>query len=361
MNVLIINTTSFLRKVLKKITSFLVSWYLLWLYWWYHEDEHWPLLSKSPSILNVAFPDFSIEYFMSSFSGSQTVHFEGIIPTELRYWSLTVYDSTGLPYEYWNDTHFPNHKISLTLSNYPFMYYVVVIRYYFPRGTPESSSLLPSSLPTVQVTNSLGEVIPIRKVSDESRLKNSQSIEKKLYTICSRQFANYNFDNVNKYQFFLPNPSGMSLLFPNADAMYLMVFPKTNESFENKKAVVLHVEGHLPKEIGRSYPLRFTSFMASNLKTTRTDDSVSDSFLSPHFHLFVAYDSQDAQDVGWEKQNPSHRLLLWSSTNENPVLIYRQVRTDRNGIFSLKSSTQNVDGSMVEKVMGSLYYPRVIH
>lgn len=356
MNGFVTYTTSFLRKILKKIISFFVSWYLLWLYWWYHENEQWPLLSKSPCILNVAFPDFSIEYFMCSFSGSQTIHFEGEIPNELRYWSLTVYDSTGLPYEYWNDTHFPNNKISLTLSNYPFMYYVVVIRYYFPGVSPQSSSLLPSSLPMVQVTNSLGEVIPIRKVSDESRVKNSQDIEKKMYAICSRQFANYNFDNVNKYQFFLPNPSGMSLLFPNANAMYLMVFPKTNDD-----KVVIHVEGHLPKEIGRSYPLRFTSFMASNLKTTRTDDSVSDSFLSPHYHLFVAYQSQNAQTAGWEKQNPSHRLLLWSSTNENPVLIYRQVRTDENGIFSLKSSTQNVDGSVVEKVMGSLYYPRVIN
>lgn len=305
----------------------------------------WPIVSRSPAMLNVAFPDYSVQYFVMSFPKNATVSLVGTIPESIRFWSITLYDTTGTSFQSWNDTLYPTNDYNLQFTTTQIC--AMIIRYYTNTTnslTLTTTTFLPSTLPTILV-----EGRKLRTVTADQVIKNSNQLEGLLYKTCTRQAKKYNFSGMNRHQFFLGNPKAMQMMFPNSNAMYLITFPTSTQ--------VIKIQGTLPPAIGRKENIRFVGFMACNLYTTRTDDSISDMDLSSSYTLYVAYTKEAAVQHGYKKGD---KLLLWdASTNIHPVVIYRQVQIEITGLFTLSDASSNISGSAIQAIMGNLY-PSVV-
>lgn len=307
--------------------------------------QGWSLLSSAPHYMNVAFPDFCIQYFIASFSKKDQVIVTGRIPfLEVSYWSLTLYDTNGLPLYNWTDKDFIGEQYSLSLYNgSPTRlpdYYTLIIRFY--RNSDYIHSNMFTWLPRLHCNGLELEPVPIRK-----RNHDSLSMTVKLYQLLTKR----RFSSIQKPRFFLPPSKNLNSLFPNPDAMYLVAFPsKTN---------VIKIKGKLPKNIGINFSRRFLSFMAGDLATTATDDSISNGQLSENYLLFVAFEKKEAKKYGFDPEDPHHHLILWKKGNQNPLLIYREVRLDQKGLFRFQKETNGKDWEEVRKAMG-IYYPMVM-
>jgi len=318
--------------ILKNLTKIIMM--VLYRRYYY---QLWPIVSESPQLLNVAFPDFSVRYYVMSFPKGATITLKGTIPSSLRFWSVTLYDTTGTSIQSWNDTLYPNSTYDIRFTTTQMC--AMIVRYY--TTTTTSSDFLP----TVAVAGRGS----LSTVSNTRVTANSDQLQSLLYKSCKRQAKKYNFKNVDTYQFFLGDPGSMQMMFPNSNAMYLLAFPTSTN--------VIKIKGVLPPSIGRTHNVRFVGFMASDLNTTRTDDSIGDSKLSTNYILYVAFSKKDAAKYGYKEGDP---ILLWDkSTNTRPVVIYRQVQIDQSGLFTLSDAASNINGLAIKTIMGS-YYPTIM-
>ena len=324
--------------VLKNLTKIVMTF--LYMKYYY---KLWPVISRSPSILNVAYPDYSVQYYVMSFPQNTSVTLVGSIPQSLRFWSITLYDTTGNSIQSWNDTLYPTNHYKLQFTTTQIC--AMMIRYYTnSTNSSTTTTLLPSSLPTVTVEGHI-----MATVSEDQRIKNSTQLQGMLYKTCTRQAKKYNFTSVDTHQFFLGNPKAMQMMFPNSNAMYLIAFPTSTN--------VIKIQGTLPPAIGRKENIRFVGFMACNLDTTRTDDCISDIHLPSSYTVYVAYTKDAAIKHGYKKGDG---LLLWdATTNTHPVVIYRQVQIEVTGLFTLSNASSNISGSAIQTIMGN-YYPTII-
>jgi hypothetical protein len=325
-----------------------------------YKNQFWPFVSTiaaNPPLLNVAYPDTSIVYYVASFDSNDTVKLSGIIPNNIYFWSLTIYDTSGLPVTSWNHTLFPNKEYSITLgpNDYkpPDGLYCVIQRVY---RTPITPILFPNYVPSISI---LGKTVIDVSVSD--RIHNSLILQELLYKAFNAKFSNVKpgeiFPNVNIYSFFLPNESAMASTFPNSFAKYLIVFPGKNN--------VIKVKGTLPSQIGYGKPILFISYMASYFNTTETNSNINFTQLSRNYTLYVAYSVQAAMAYGYDAT--TDQLLLWNSDNTNPILVYRQVSVlnsdlnstlqTANALFYINNDKESVDGSDIMRLMGD-YYPQ---
>jgi len=307
-----------------------------------HFFKLWPISSMAPHLLNVAFPDFSVKYFIMSFPSNQSINIKGNIPNYLNYWAITFYDKSGSIIKHWNDTDFPDFKYSITINHYTS--FCIIVRYYFKSiNTINSFNLLPNDLPLITHNKYIYSL-----TNSNNIIKNSNSLQKLFYKLYSNIHINYNFNDVYIHQFFLPNPTAVQCLFPNFDGIYLIALP----SFNN----VIKIQGIIPHSIGFPHNIRFIGFMASNLKTTATDSSISFLQLNFSYKLYVSYSVHDAIKYGY---NPlTDHIILWNTSNLFPVLIYRQIQIDHSGLFQLKKATSNIDGHIIQHIMKD-YYPTI--
>jgi hypothetical protein len=320
-------------------------------------NQEWPIVStiaSTPPLLNVAYPDSSIIYYVASFNSSDTVTLSGKIPPNIYFWSLTLYNSQGLPTASWNYTSYPENTYNLILGPNnivpPSGNYCVIQRVYQTSSTP---TIYPNYVPTISIQGS--SVIP---VSSSQRTTNSNSVQNILWNAFNKQFSSTTptelFPTVNINQFFLPSQDQLASVFPNPFAKYLIVYPETSN--------VIKVQGTLPQPIGYNNPILFISFMASNMDYSSTDNSIPFTSLPTNYTLYVAYSVEDAQTYGYNSN--TDKLLLWNSNNTFPVLVYREVSAsssksnDSNSAISLFTiNNQNtVSGSVVSQNMGP-YYP----
>ncbi|NDE13745.1 hypothetical protein EBZ80_02325 [bacterium] len=313
-------------------------------------NQEWPVVSSfHPSSLNVAYPDASIIYYVASFNNaSGDVILDGIIPTAIYFWSITVYDAKGTVFRSWNDTLYPDKKyrivLGVTAGTAPPGSYCVIQRVY---TTSETPPLLPAFVPSIGLTGR------VRPVAPAARLKNSAGLQSLLWKLFTQKFSSMDlsttFGGVDLHTFFLPAKSLMSLVFPNPFAAYLMVFPAANN--------VIRVDGRLPPEIGfQNAEYRYLGFMASDFDTTSTNESVSFASLPASYTLYVAYSASFAATFGYDAAR--HRLLLWDASRTSPVLVFRVVSVSATptGLFAMDNQKETRDGTAVSRVMGA-YYP----
>jgi len=317
-------------------------------------NQEWPIessISHTPPLLNVAFPDDSIVYYVASFNSADTVTLSGKIPPNIYFWSLTLYDTDGLPTKSWNYTLFPDSSYSVILGPNnnipPSGAYCVIQRVYKTSSTPK---LFPDFVPNISIATS--SVVP---VAATQRISNSNDTQNLLWNLFQKQFGsttpNQLFPSINVNEFFLPGTQQMASVFPNPFAQYLVVFPTTNQ--------VIKVVGTLPNPIGFNEPVLFISYMASNMNHTSTDDSISFNELPTNYTLYAAFSKESAAQFGY---NPStDKLLLWSSTNTYPVLIYREVSvasdkaTQSLALFTQNNQVASVSGQVISSAMGPFY------
>jgi len=257
--------------------------------------------------------------------------------------------------------------MSVDIQNVPNVYqmkcprgvYSVIVRVYTSLNTP---SIYPNYVPSISG-------LIASQVTPEQRIVNSNKLQVSFQQLFTKKVKNKTLPDIfkgitNFNAFFLPSKSIVDVAFPNPFACYLTVFPSTNN--------VIKVMGLLQNNIGyqNSDGIRFVSFMASNMSTTATDNSISFNELSlqpstvyPGYYVYtvyVAYSEHDALGFGY---NPTiDNFIGWGSSNINPILLYRIVQTNTtgnnpstSGVFSL-DNTQNVDANTVQSVMG-VYYP----
>jgi hypothetical protein len=302
----------------------------------------WPVVSKAPELLNAAFPDFTIQYYLMSFPKNSPLQIIGKIPDFVSFSSIVIYDTHGLPLQSWNDSQFSDNLFSITYTTIQDC--CLIVRYYIDPNIVVP--LLPDFLPQITLLTT-SKTQTWQSVSDQQIIQNSNGIQNLVYKLCMKQSQHYNFSDINYNKFFLPNPSHLNLLFPNPNAMYLMVFPGSNN--------VIRIRGILPPSIGKTENVRFIGFMASNLSTSATDDSLSSTQMMRQYTLYVAYTKEDAIQYGYK---PNDNLLLWKSSNNNPVVIYRQVQINSTGLFYYQSATSNISSTIIEKAMFP-FYPQV--
>ena len=140
----------------------------------------------------------------------------------------------------------------------------------------------------------------------------------------------------------------ISIFFPNFRAKYLVYSININE--EN----VIVIEATKPK-CGVHLSFRYFGYMICNLKTTETDHSVGYYNLSDKYILFVAKTRALAEKKGYLKDNKKHVCLTWNKTNDTPIIVYREIRVDQKGIFSL---TNSASPQQIHEKMG-IYYPKI--
>lgn len=299
------------------------------------QNQGWALISHAPHFLNVALPDMSVVYRISSFSSRDTVKIIGTIPPNAVYYSFYVYNDMGMPIGGYVDNDLMiNHEwktfrvhfkdLTSTVSRYSIIYRVY---------TTDNKEPLQ---PLIQINDDIIYPVPNKKVYETTR-----SITPTIINFLSRR------DIVieNRFEQFALPPAQLYGLFPNPDSCYMVVFPKPGH------VTILH--GVLPPKIGRQYPLRFIGFMACDLKTTSTYASISNQRLKTKYKIYIATNKKEAVKAGWTTEDP---LLLFPKEDDMNIIVYREVRTDRTGIAS--PVVKRKDANAAKKAMGR-YYPIV--
>ena len=73
----------------------------------------WPIVSKSPKLLNAAFPDFNVQYYVMSFPKNCTIEIIGIVPYNCNFFSIVMYDTNGNVFQSWNDSQFKDQTFDI--------------------------------------------------------------------------------------------------------------------------------------------------------------------------------------------------------------------------------------------------------
>jgi len=287
----------------------------------YYRNHEWPLcssLSSSPTLLNIAFPDHNIVYYLASFHSSDTITLKGIIPPNIYFWSLTLYDIDGSIVNFIDDAKIKNSYTIQIHSSFqndwpqdnvykmkaPLGYYCAILRFGKCYTTP---NIYPDYLPKIS-----GVLVKI--VTFMQQVENSLKLEKLLSPILKNRLK---FSETNMYQFFIPSIERINKIFCNPFSKYMIVALKNQ---------CLKVSGVLQKNIN----VRFVSYMTANCSTTATDNSIefSNFILNQEneYTLYAAFDLQTAMEHGYDSS--FHNLILWKPTNTIPILVYRVVLSD---------------------------------
>ena len=89
---------NFLNKMFAFVKKIIFKYFMGSLYKKY-EPYYFPLMSKAPEFLNYAYPDFSVQYFISTFTKKENITLTGLIPnSKINFFCITLYDKDGLPY-----------------------------------------------------------------------------------------------------------------------------------------------------------------------------------------------------------------------------------------------------------------------
>lgn len=350
----------------------------------YFLHENWPIVSKTDkddSILNIAYPDKNIAYYVASFSVKNNISLKGKIPenNEMYFWSLTIYRENGSIYHSINDTQINGKEYLINIGNSNMGSFTSSLRddSTIKLNPPTGETycviqrvykknimfrIFPDYIPNIIVDD--GQV-QIKEVNVEERIKNSkilQSIFTKLFTKKFERINVSKFFRVDTNRFFLPADSEMSLVFPNPFAKYLMVFPHDDSN-------VIKIQGKLQDNIGISNNnCRYVSFMTSSFYTTSTDNSISFKEIRTNsdkeYILYAGFTEEDAKERGYDSKEENHNLLLWNEDNKKPVLVYRVVSTEINNneddsLFSINNKVNNIGYELIEK--SYRYVPRVIN
>ena len=283
------------------IRDLLLQWFFRGLYTKY-KHRGWPLMSHAPSLLNVALPDFSVVYMMASFDPEDDVQIVGTPPKNCVYYSLYVYDDKGLPVLGYRDKDIPvmaNGKYRIRFRRPCKSTYCVIYRVYTTDNKAPPAPMLAVN----------EKDIPIEEPSVVR--EESKSASPSIVSLLSRRPIQI----PRRFTQFTRPQQKMTGLFPNPDSHYMVAFPKPGH--------VMKIRGRLPPKIGREHDLRFVGFMASDVRTTSTYDSVSSRNLPSSYTIWVACNKDEAVATGWKKGVGT--LLLFPHESDMNVVVYRKV------------------------------------
>ncbi len=285
---------------------------------------YFPVFSDAPKYLNFAYPDFSVQYFVTTFRPG-TVTMTGTIPkTGLEFFSISVYGTNGLPVyakcdvDLCPDESFVYHETLhfKTVS-------ALIVRFYRKNPKESFEKFLPIfSLEKTRVSNSM-------------RISMSEKLESCLLPRIVKQNKNILHVLGQRTEFFKPSNKMLKSLFPNPFAYYLIAIPQSPYGW---------IDIHAPPFSKEDY--RFVGFMASNYSTTETDDSIRLPTGNKKYRVWFGY--------GPRKRNMKY-YLQWKKTNHFPILVYREVRLQKKGLANYKSQ---VDPKQLRKIM---HYPEITY
>lgn len=345
---------------MKWIESWLTT-YFFWRLYKKFSGNGWALVCKTP-LLNIAFPDDSVQYFVCSFPREAYVCLVGSPPPRdlVAYSALTVYDTHGLPVSSLYDNQWAHYKNGIVMGRDlalpPSSYYCLILRLYMTSPRPKSplrlsplrlSPLRLDLCPSLVTTMDDGCEQTLSDISVRTIVENSEHVQEKVVDFLSKRALPV-FDG-QAQQFYAPASSEMARFFVNENAAYMIAVPNPHQR-------VLCVTGQRYPKIGREHEVRFTGFMACNFKTTATDSSIAWENLPVHYRIWVAFSEREARLAGYTEEDA---LLLWKPSNGWPIVVYREVRVDHKGLLR-RATDRKVEASECRKLMGR-FYPRVCY
>lgn len=323
---------NFLNKMFAFVKKIIFKYFMGSLYKKY-EPYYFPLMSKAPEFLNYAYPDFSVQYFISTFTKKENITLTGLIPnSKINFFCITLYDKDGLPYYSKNDNF-----INITNNDPNYLEYQETIE------IKESSALILRFYTKNEYQNEdfykyLPSISTFKNFNIEKIKTNSSKLGDLLQEKISKQDNYVTLEVLKKNYFYKPDKSKLKNMFPNENAEYLIAFPKTNTILIKIKTEYFCKED-----------FRFIGFMASNYQTTGTDSSISLEKSNQEYRIWVCYYDK-INDLNIQTND---QILYWKNDNEYPILVYREVRIKKEGLQILE---KEVGPDQLRRVMN---YPEI--
>ncbi len=272
-----------------------------------HASDNWRTNS-----LNVAMPDFSVEYWITAFEKGTTATLTGSFPEWARYAALTAYGTDGMPFASVNMAEKGVGRTFTTTFTSTESDFVVLARVYRSKSHPASLTKAEKFAVTVD-----GE--PWTTSSEIKAQLNGKALEWPIQYAVGQVLAKQ-MTSERDMQMFRPADASLPGVFPNEDARYMITYP----SLGGGKCAVFH--GRVPEAAsGRE----FYGFMAVEMKTTATVASLSDEDLGGWgsvYTVFVCRDEANAPSAGYDSAEASHHLLLAGDVKV-PGVILRDLNT----------------------------------
>ncbi len=262
--------------------------------------------------LNVAMPDFSVEYWVTAFEKGTTATLTGSFPTWARYAALTAYGKDGMPFASVNMADKGAGRTFTTTFTSAESDFVVLARVYRTKSHPASLTKAEKFAVTVD-----GE--PWTTASETKARFNGKALEWPIQYAVGHALAKQ-LTSERDMQMFRPADASLPGVFPNEDARYMITYP----SLGGGKCAVFR--GRVPEAAsGRE----FYGFMAVEMKTTATVASLSDEDLGgwgSAYIVFACRDEANARSAGYDSADASHHLLVAGDVKV-PGVILRDLNT----------------------------------
>ena len=272
-----------------------------------HASDDWRTNS-----LNVAMPDFSVEYWVTAFEKDTTATLTGSFPKWARYAALTAYGKDGMPFASVNMADKGAGRTFTTTFTSTESDFVILARVYRTKSHPGSLTQAEKFAVTVD-----GE--PWTTASETKARLNGKVLEWPIQYAVGHALAK-KLTSERDMQMFRPADASLPGVFPNEDARYMITYP----SLAGDKCAVFH--GRVPEAApGRE----FYGFMAVEMKTTATVASLSDEDLGGWgsvYTVFACRDEANARSAGYDSAEASHHLLLAGNVKV-PGVILRDLNT----------------------------------
>jgi hypothetical protein len=266
-----------------------------------YRGSAWNVLShasddRRTNALNVAMPDFSVEYWVTAFEKGTTATLTGSFPTWARYAALTAYGKDGMPFASVNMADKGAGRTFTATFTSPESEFVVLARVYRTKSHPVSLTQAEKFAVTVD-----GD--PWTTASETKARLNGKALEWPIQYAVGHALAKQ-LTPERDMQMFRPADASLPGVFPNEDARYMITYP----SLKGGQCAVFR--GRVPEAAsGRE----FYGFMAVEMKTTATVASLSDEDLGgwgSTYTVFACRDEANARSAGYDSTDASHHLLL---------------------------------------------------
>lgn len=318
----------FLAYITKSFFRLLMS-----AFYFYYRNKLWSIYSDAPSVGNIAFPDFSVTYYVS-FLTEPNIQVSGIIPENVNIFSISIYDTDAKIVYYFDDSQIIGNKntYSLNMRELPYAY-AMIVRYYLNKpenpaanNVCDSSTLFSSTSTCIPPKSSISDYYlpkvvnlatdkPFPVSTFEERQENTESFSN-FYMFFAKKRHIITHSSFNEFQ---KPEAPTNMYFPNKRATYSTVRVKSADD-------VILIRGTIPPNVNRHSNIRYMGFMLCNYVTTETDNSIGTEYLRGDYTVFISTSVEKVEAFGYNKQNSSHAILLWNPTNKFPLIVFREVK-----------------------------------
>lgn len=300
----------------------------------YRENRYlyFPIFSHAPKYLNLAYPDFSIQYFILSLGNHESILLDGYIPRDkIVFWSICVYDDNALPMWSRTDADYCTNRYIIPInSTQPCG---VILRFYVKEKyqSEDFYQYLPTITPSYE------------RPRRATRISKTNALFEQMKAKVSSHFKNIDQEVLAQHKFFLPGLARRQALFTNPNAFYLAMFPETEKSIFTIELDTRQMED-----------MRFIGFMSCNRQTTETLQSVP--LQQKKKYILHVCSKSNVKKVK-EEYHPQYLLVY----GEEPIIIYRLVIAQRHhGFLKWNEKKDDTSATTMEKKMKT-YYPKVTY